>query len=461
VLSARIVKAGYTAVIVENELVGGDCPFWACVPSKVLLRSPEVLQAAQDVGGARERTQTGTGVDVAATFKRRDAITRNWDDSAGLIPMIEGNGVSIVRGTGKIVGEKQVQVSPHTGEPFTLTARLAVGLCTGSEPIIPDVPGLREADPWTPRDATSAEEVPAHLIIIGAGVVGCEMATAYIGYGAKITMIGRSGSILTNMDDEAGLIVQKALESKGVKFLLNKEIKAVDRKASDKVVITFSSGDSVTGTEILVTTGRTAKLDQLGLETVGAQQSGRFIKVDESLCVKTNSGRWLYGAGDINGRAPLTHSSKYHGAIAANAILTEANGSHKADSSDWSSTAATADHYAVPQVIFTDPPIASVGLTRKSAKAKGIKVREVTAPLSSPGYMIHSDKPSDSWAQWLLDDEERLLGATFVGTDAAELLHASTVAVVGGVKLGRLMHAIPSFPSLSWVYYNLMDAAGV
>lgn len=375
--------------------------------------------------------------------------------------MVESTGAKIVRGTGKLVGEKKVQVTPFEGEPVVLDARVAVVLGTGSEPRIPNVPGLREADPWLPRDATSADYVPEHLIIIGGGVVGCEMATAYARYGAKVDIINHGSEILPKVDDEAGKIARESMQAMGVVFHMEAEVVSVERSSQDNVTVKLKSGESVSGTEVLCTAGRSANLDKLGLDTVGVDAKGRFLDVDESLCVKTKSGRWLYAGGDINGRAPLTHSAKYHGAIMANAIILESKGENKATAADWSNSTATADKECVPQVIFTDPVIASVGFTRKSASAKGLKFREVTAGLAGPGYSVLSDKPAKDWAQWLLDDEERLIGATFVGTEAAELLHASTVAVVGGVKLPRLMHAIPSFPTLSWVYYNLMDAAGV
>lgn len=439
-LAARIVKAGYTAVIIEKELVGGDCPFWACVPSKVLLRSPEALNIAKDMPGAKE--SVSHDINVEAAFKRRDKITMNKDDTIALVPLVESTGVHLVRGTGKLIGEKQVEVT-HQGRPIQLNARLAVALCTGSEPIYPPIKGLKEADPWTPRDATSASHVPDHLIILGAGAVGCEMATVYRHYGSKVTLIGR---VLPSVDQEASQILQKSMERQGIDI---KPVKVTEVTRNTSVEVHFADG-KITGSELLLAAGRRADLTSLGLESVGIDTNSRYLQVDENLCVKPG----LYAVGDINGRAPLTHMCKYHGAVAANAILASS-------SKEWSPSTATADRYALPNVVFTDPVIASVGLTRKTAESKGVKYRQVASSLAGPGYSVHTDLPSDSWAQWLLDDQDCLVGATFVGTDAAELLHASTVAIVGKVPLHRLMHAVPSFPSLSWVYYNLMDAAGV
>ena len=461
ILAARVVKAQLTAIIVESELFGGDCPFWACVPSKALLRSPEVLDAAKGVGGARERVQENRGVDVAATFKRRDRFTMGWDDTVGLIPLVQSTDVEIVRGVGKIIGVKKVQVKPTVGEAVDLEARQAVALATGSVPIIPEIPGLKQAEPWVPRDATSSDFVPEHLLIMGGGVVGNEMATAYSSYGAKVTLVSATPEILPGFDPEAGKLVRESLETKGVTFHLGVKIVGAERLASDQVTVKLSTGKEISATELLVATGRRATLDKLGLENVGIKADGRFLLVDENLRVNDSEGNWLYAAGDINGRALLTHTSKYHGAVAANAIIAHVQNRNHGSQGKWSSRSASADQVAVPQVVFTDPMVASVGLTRTAAQVKGKKVREIIAPMASPGYNIHADTANKGWAQWLVDDEDRLVGATFVGTDAAELLHASTVGIVGEMKLNRLMLAIPSFPTLSWVYYNLMDAAGL
>lgn len=207
------------------------------------------------------------------------------------------------------------------------------------------------------------------------------------------------------------------------------------------------------GSELLVAAGRKANVEDIGLEAVGLRVEEKALLVDEHLRVKGVSRKWLYAAGDITERAMLTHISKYHASIASNGILAAAKGEGEHDE-EYSATSATADHHAVPQVICTDPVVASVGLTRTRAKAQGINVKEITPDMASPGYNIHSDQPAGSWAQWLVDDQNRLVGATFVGSDAAEVVHASTVAFVGQVQLERFMPAIPSFPSLSCKYNN-------
>jgi pyruvate/2-oxoglutarate dehydrogenase complex dihydrolipoamide dehydrogenase (E3) component len=466
VIAARCVAAGLSAIVVERELVGGDCPFWACVPSKALLRPAEALQAARMVGGAKERlVSEDITVDVDAVLRRRDGLTSRWDDTNLLVPMVERSGTTLVRGVGKITGIKKVSIE-NGGEIVELEARHAVAVCTGSEATIPDVPGLLEAKPWGPREATSSSIVPERLIIMGGGVVGCEMATAYSSFGANVTIVNASQEILPKVDPEAGKLVRESLTRRGVTVLLSTSIVSVQRSVpGGTVTVLLSNGETLTGSEILVATGRGVITHDVGLESIGLKSiadSRQPLPVDESLCVTGVPGNWLYAAGDINGRAMLTHTSKYQGRIAANAIIARVKGNFPQFPTKFGAFSATADKVAVPQVIFTSPTVASVGLTRTSSQREGRKIREVTAPAATLGARLHADGYSDGWAQWILDAEtEVLLGATIVGQDAADLIHASTVAIVGGMNIQQLVHAIPCFPTMSEVYLNLIDAAGL
>ena len=463
VLAARVVQGGLTALIVENELIGGDCPFWACVPSKAILRPSEVLEAAKTVGGARERVERGKGVDVEAMWQRRDMYTAGWDDTKVLVPMVEQSGVEVVRGMGTIVGTRKVKVEAWKGDAVELEARHAVAVCTGSEVVFPDVPGLKEAKPWTSREATSASVLPEHLVIMGGGVVGCEMATAYSSFGAKVTLISSTAEILPRLDAEAGRMVRESLTSRGVVFYLSTNVTAVKREPQGSVQVTLSNGKVVSAAELLVATGRRPRTGDVGLEALGLATDGTPIAVNESLCVTSVPGNWLYAVGDVNGRALMTHMSKYQGRIAGNAIVARAKGkSVEPDQSvAWDNFSATADHAAVPQVVFTDPIVASVGLTSAAAKAAGRSVREIAVPFTILGSILHADEYT-GWAQWIVDPASNtLLGATFVGRDVVDLLHASTVAIAAGVTLGRLVHAVPSFPTMTEVYLTLIDAAGM
>ncbi|KAE9382102.1 putative oxidoreductase [Stipitochalara longipes BDJ] len=466
VAAARCVAQGLTAIVVERELIGGDCPFWACVPSKALLRPAEALEGARKIGGAKERLiSADVGVDVQAVFQRRDAFTSRWEDTSLLVPLVERSGAVLVRGTGKITGEKKVVVDNGT-ESVELEARHAVVLSTGSEPIIPKVPGLAEAKPWTPREATSSSIVPEHLVVLGGGVVGCEMATAYSSFGAKVTIVHKTTEILPRLDPEAGKLVRESLARRGVTTLLSTTITAVQRSSpGGAVTVKLSSGESIIASEILVAVGRRPVTQNIGLEMIGLQSlvdSGSPLPVDESLRLTAIPGNWLYAAGDINGRALLTHTSKYHGRIAANSIIARAKGDFPSHPAKFDAFSATADLVAVPQVIFTSPTVTQVGLTRSAAQREGRAVREITAAAATLGAKLHADGYEDGWAQWIVgSDSGVLLGATIVGQDAADLLHASTVAIVGGLKIEQLVHAIPSFPTMSEVYLNLIDAAGL
>ena len=399
-------------------------------------------------------------MDARATFDRRDKFTGGFSDAPLLIPMMEGAGVTIVRGKAALAGKKLIKVASATGETVEIKANLAVVLGVGSRPITPGIRGLVDANVWTPRDATSSQTVPEHLVVIGAGAVGTEMATAYASFGGKVTLVCSSPEVLPSVDPEAGKIVREALISRGVDVRVGAGAAGVERGADGKVTVTLSDGGKITGTEALLAAGRTGNHEYLNLQSVGAAAKGKWIPVNDSLAVETSDAEgWLYAAGDVTGRALTTHTSKYHGKIIANTILARSKGQQPGGK--YSLTNATGDIHAAPQVIFTNPSVASVGLTRTTAAARDIRVREVNAPFLSLGGRIASDNAVEGWSQWLLDGENRLVGATFVGDGAGDVLHASTVAVVGGLTVERLMHAIPSFPTTSEVYLSLVDAAGL
>ena len=460
IAAKRLGKEGMSSIIIEFELFGGDCPFWACVPSKALLRPGEALDEAKKVPGVSSNVSNVTGPDVEKVLERRDAFTSNWDDSRVVIPFISGDNITLVRGRGKIIGVKQVLVESPDAHSVTLDARQAVVVCTGSEPIFPNIPGLAEAKPWTPRHAASTSLVPKHLVILGAGAVGCEMATVFTDLGGKVSLISSTTELLPRIDPEAGALVRQSLSAMGVKVYVSAKVTKVHRISDSELVVSLQSGVTINATEILVAAGRRPRTEDLGLEAFGLAVDGRPIAVDESLLVPLDSGNWLYAGGDVNGRAAMTHTTKYQGRILASSILARRNGAQP-KGVEWDAISATADKYARPQVVFTRPTVASVGFTRHAAKASGKKVREITAPLKTLGARLREDEFEDGWAQWIIDEDSgTLLGATFVGDNVTELLHASTVAIVGHMDLARLAHAIPSFPTMSEVYLSLIEAAG-
>jgi pyruvate/2-oxoglutarate dehydrogenase complex dihydrolipoamide dehydrogenase (E3) component len=448
----RARQGGLSVVVVESELVGGECSFWACIPSKALLRPGAALRAARAVGGAAQAV-TGT-VDVAATLRRRDVLVHDWDDSSQ-VEWLHGAGIDLVRGHGRLSGEREVTVAAADGTETVLRARHAVAVCTGSAALVPDIPGLREAQPWTSRDATGVRDVPASLAILGGGVVGREMATLYTSLGAEVTVIARSG-LLRGVEPFAGEAVAKALTDAGADVRIGVEVERASRDA-DGVVLALSDGSEVRAAEVLVATGRVPRTADLGVDTVGLAP-GDWLDVDDTLRVRGVD--WLYGVGDVNHRALLTHQGKYQARAAGDVIAARAT-QGEVDDGPWGAHVATADHSAVPQVVFTDPEVAAVGHTEESARSAGLRIRVIDYDLS---WLAGASEHADDYrgrARVIVDEDRRVLvGATFVGQDVGEMLHAATIAVVGEVPIDRLWHAVPSYPTISEVWLRWLEEYG-
>ncbi|BDZ44257.1 dihydrolipoyl dehydrogenase family protein [Naasia aerilata] len=450
-------QRGLSVVIVESELVGGECSYWACIPSKAMLRPAQALEGARRVAGAAEAV-TGS-LDAPAVLKRRDSFVHDWDDSSQ-VEWLQGAGIDLVRGHGRITGRRTVTVTGSDGETVELSATAAVAVCTGSAALLPDIPGLAEVDPWESREATGAKSVPASLAIVGGGVVAVEMATAYAALDSQVTLLARSG-LLGGMEPFAGELVGEQLERSGVRIRRGASPIGAKRGA-DGVVLDLGDGESVTATEVLVATGRRPRTDDLGLDSVGLP-AGKWLDVDDTLLVRaeTNEGDpWLYAVGDVNHRALLTHQGKYQGRAAGEVIAARAQ-QRAVDDGPWGLHVATADSAAVPQVTFADPEVASVGLTERAARDRGIDVRVVDYEI---GSVAGASLLADGYAgrARLVVDRQRdvIVGATFVGQDVAELLHSATIAVVGEVPLRRLWHAVPSYPTISEVWLRLLETYG-
>ncbi|MEN0022155.1 MAG: NAD(P)/FAD-dependent oxidoreductase [Microbacterium sp.] len=448
----RAVQGGLTAIIVESELVGGECSYWACMPSKALLRPAQALRAAKKVGGAAEAV-TGE-LDVRAVFDRRDSFTSNWSDD-GQVKWLDSAGIDLARGHGRLTGEREVTVTDAEGGTRVLRARHAVAISTGTDAAVPPVPGLREAQPWTSREATSAEELPDSLAVIGGGVVAVEMATVYASLGTKVTVIARSG-LLGAFELFAGERVAAGLAELGVDVRTDTGTANVTR-TDDGVVIDLSDGSTVTTAEVLVATGRTPRSGDIGLDTVGLEP-GRYIEVDDTLRVPGSD--WLYAVGDVNGRVLLTHQGKYQARAAGDVIAARAKGD-AVDDAPWGRHVATADHAAAPQVTFSYPEVASVGLTEAEARKAGHEVAVVDYDLGGiAGASVYEDG-FDGHARLVIDAErDVVLGATFVGPEVAELVQAATVAVVGEVPISRLWHAVPAYPTISEIWLRLLEEYG-
>ena len=446
----RAVQGGLTAVLIESELVGGECSYWACMPSKALIRSGLALRAAQRVGGAREAV-TGE-LDIAAVFRRRNGFTHDWDDSSQ-VEWVHGAGIDLVRGHGRLTGTKEVTVTAEDGSTTVLTAKHAVVVSTGSDPLLPDIPGLADVNPWTPRDATSAQTAPASLAIIGGGVVAVEMATAYASFGTTVTILARSG-LLQGQEDIASEAVTKGLRGLGVD--IRKASPSKVERSEDGVAITV--GDEViVAAEVLVATGRVPRTTDIGIDSVGLTP-GDWLDVDETLRVKGFD--WLYATGDVNHRVLLTHQGKYQARACGDVIAARANGT-RVDDAPWGVHVATADHGAVPQVTFSEPEVASAGLTSEAARKAGYDIRVVDYAMGwVAGVSLQADD-YEGTARMVVDEKRRvILGVTFVGQDVAELIHAATIAIAGEVPLERLWHAVPAYPTMNEIWLRLLETYG-
>jgi len=343
-------------------------------------------------------------------------------------------------------------VTHADGSETVLVARQAVAVCTGSRAAIPPVEGLAEAGPWTPKEATSAQTAPGRLVVIGGGYVGCEMATAWAQLGSTVTLLQRGDQLLRGMEPVAGETVLASLRDKGVDVRLGTDIRSARRDGAE-VVITTADGE-VRADQVLVATGRAANTEELGLDTVGLTP-GEYLDVDESMQVPGVP--WLYGVGDVNDRAQLTHMGKYQARQAGAAIVARARG-EQVDLGDWSPFVATADRVATPSVVFTDPPIGAVGMTAAQAADAGLPHRVVEYAIGSvAGAAVFADGYTGTAVAVVDTEREVLLGVTFVGPGVTELLHSATIAVVGEVPLARLWHAVPSYPTISEVWLRLLE----
>ncbi|MEU3783109.1 NAD(P)/FAD-dependent oxidoreductase [Streptomyces sp900129855] len=444
----RTRAAGLTTAIVESELVGGECSYWACMPSKALLRPVIARADARRVPGLRQAVQGP--LDAAAVLAHRNYYTSDWTDD-GAAQWIDSIGADLYRGHGRLTGPRTVTVGDKV-----LTARHAVAVATGTRAVLPDLPGLAEVKPWTSREATSAQAVPGRLVVVGGGVVATEMATLYQALGAQVTVLVRGKGLLNRMEPFAGELVAEALIEAGADVRTGASVESVTRTADGAVVVVTGTGDRIEADEILFATGRAPHTDDLGLETVGLEP-GSWLTVDDSLLVTGTD--WLYAVGDVNHRALLTHQGKYQARIAGAAIVARAADAPLQAAEPWSAHAATADHECVPQVVFTDPEAAAVGLSLAEAEQAGYRVRAVDVDMTSvAGAGLYADGYKGR-ARMVVDlDEEILRGVTFVGPGVGELIHSATVAVVGQVPIARLWHAVPSYPTISEVWLRLLEA---
>jgi pyruvate/2-oxoglutarate dehydrogenase complex dihydrolipoamide dehydrogenase (E3) component len=434
---------GLSVAVVERELVGGECSYWACMPSKALLGPTHALAAARRLPGAAEAV-TGQ-VDVAAVLDRRDGFISHLDDESQ-VRWLDGIDAELVRGQGRITGTRQVSVTGGDGQVRQLAARRAVVVATGSRAAIPPVEGLRDIRSWDNRGVTNAKDIPRRLLVLGGGVVGVEMAQAFRRLGTEqVTIVERSEHLVGSFEPWVSELLTAAFVEEGIDVRTGRSVERVSRDGEDgPVTAELDDGSRLVADELLVAAGRSFNTEDIGLEAMGLEAGGP-LEVDDRLRVTGVDGDWLYAAGDVNGRALLTHQGKYQARLVGDLLAGR-------ERTAW------ADHTAVPQVVFTDPELAAVGRNEQQARDAGLRVKTVGVELGNVagGALVGIDRGR---AQLVIDEDERVVvGATFVGSNVGEMLHAATIAVTGRVPIDTLWHAVPAFPTVSEVWLRLLEA---
>jgi pyruvate/2-oxoglutarate dehydrogenase complex dihydrolipoamide dehydrogenase (E3) component len=452
--AARAVRHGLTAAVVERRLAGGECQHCGCIPSKALLWPMELAAEVSRMPGLELRGP----IDPAPVLSRRDDFVDHQGDDAE-VRWIENVPATFVRGQGRLAGPLTVEVAAPDHGGRTLTARHAVVLATGSDPFIPDIAGLREAHPWTNREATDVHEVPKRLVVIGGGPVGCEMSQALHALGAAETTILAGGDrLLPRHEPFAGDLVAQSFRDSGIDVRLGRSAAGVERPIpGGPVTVRADDGSLIEADEILVATGRRANVTGIGLETIGVAPDGA-IQVDAGMRATAVPDGWLYAAGDVNGRNLLTHMGKYQARVCADVIAARAAGLP----ADQPAQRDIADDQGAPQAIFTDPQVCAAGRTEATARADGFGVRTVEYDMAAvDGAALQADNYTGR-VKAVVDESRRvLLGLTLVGPAIVDHLHAATIAVIAEVPLDQLWHAVPAFPTVSEFWLRLLEEYGL
>jgi pyruvate/2-oxoglutarate dehydrogenase complex dihydrolipoamide dehydrogenase (E3) component len=417
--AGELAEGGLRVALVERELVGGECSYWACIPSKTLLRPGEAVHAAREAAASAE-------VDVEAALAWRDFMVADYSD-AGQERWLADNGIDLLRGTGRLAGAGVVEVD---GERYTADN---IVLANGADPIVPPVPGLRELDGiWTNREVTGMKAVPRRLLVLGGGPVGVEMAQAVRRLGGEVALVEGAEHLLFREAANLGKALGEVMSGEGIELALGVHAASARREGED-YVLELEDGRELRGDRVLVATGRRPRVEGLGLETVGIEADGHGVPVDAHL----RAGERLWAIGDVAGIWPLTHVGKYQGEVVAANILGEER---------------EADYDAVPRVVFTDPQAAAAGASEArfsaSAPVSGIAKTETytRAYAESNGFLT------------LLSDGERLTGAYALGPEAGEWLQQATLAIRARVPLEVLRDTIQPFPTFSEIYVTALKA---
>jgi pyruvate/2-oxoglutarate dehydrogenase complex dihydrolipoamide dehydrogenase (E3) component len=421
-LAGRLAEAGLDVVGIEGRLVGGECPYFGCVPSKMMLRAAGLLADARRVPGMAGSTTVAPDWAPVASRIREEA-TDNWDDRVG-VARLESKGCRFVRGWARLTGPGRVTVGERE-----FAAGRAVVINTGTQPWAPPVPGLAEVAYWTNREAVKTTEVPSSLVVLGGGAIGVELGQVFARFGSVVTVVEAAPHLLPPEEPEAGQLLAEAFQADGLRVVTGAEVSSV-RRGGPGIAVELATGESIEGEHLLVATGRRADLVSLGVSSVGLDEKARSIPVDE-MC-RAAPGLWAIG--DVTGVGAFTHVSMYQAAIAEADILGRPS--------------PAADYRALPRVTFTDPEIGSVGLSEAGARAAGLKVRTGYADLakSARGW-IH--KVGNTGFIKLVEDADRgvLVGATSAGPCGGEVLSMLTLAVHGSVPTSTLETMIYAYPT--------------
>lgn len=440
VCAGRLADGGLSVAIVESHLVGGECSYYACMPSKALLRPGELLAEARRVPGV-DAAVSGE-LDPQAVLDRRDEVIHDLDDS-GQLPWLEERGIELFRGEGRLDGERRVVVGDEV-----LTAHKVVVVATGSGAAKPPIDGLDAVRTWNNRDATTSKRVPPSMIILGGGPVGSELAQAWSTLGTAVTLVEGASHLLPREEPFAGEQVAASLrDSYGIDVRTGVLAERVST-AGDDIVVELNDGGRAEAAELLVAIGRTPRTKGIGLESAAIEPGEHgFLETDDRL--RVGGREWLYAVGDVSGRSLFTHMGKYQAWVAAENALGR-------------QVEAIAEDLGSPRVTFTDPQVAAAGKTLAQAEEAGMDVRAVDVPTDGTAGASFQGKDTGGTSRLVIDQHtEAIVGATFTGFETADFLHAATVAIVGGIPLPRLRHAVAAYPTRSEVWLKLIEAYGL
>ncbi len=436
VLAGRLADAGWKVAIVEKDLIGGECSYYACMPSKALLRPADVLAEARRIPGVP--VGEDDELDPAAILKRRTEVIHDEDDS-GQLPWLEERGIDLFRGEGRFVGPGRVVVGDDE-----LSASRATVVATGSGALMPPIDGLDSVRAWNNREATTAKQVPKSMIVLGGGPVGSELSQAWASLGTKVTLVEGGPHLLGRDEPFAGEEVAAALRGRfGVDVRVGDVVESV-RPGGAGVIAELKEGGAVDAEEILVAVGRKPHTDGIGLDTIGVEPDEHgFLEVDDRMRVGGDAA--LYAIGDVNGRGLFTHVGKYQAWVVAENLLGR-------------DARAIAEGLGSPRVTFTDPQVAAVGKTLVQAEEAGVDARAVEVPTDgSPGASFQG-KGTGGRSRLVIDGAmDTIVGATFTGFETADFLQAATIAIVAEVPLERLRHALAPYPTRSEVWLKLLE----